>query len=279
MIHFAYDGTIHGDWVSHYAMRLASRHPSRELHLLHVDEQHLSRPALDERISHIEAQCQRLHVRLHVEICNLAGNVHQSLQSRLPGGGESLIICGMRSRRARTGFLSGTVSEQLLQSRRYPVLALRIMQPGVLGAPRDLLLPVSGRPLGLQSALPFLRLFAPDIMHLHLLHVRRVPVWRYRLLTYDTVERLSHAGREYCHRLEAEIGQQLNLAEAAIDATVIVSDDVPKEIVIFANKVKSRLIVLGASQRSLSQRFFYGNPIEQVLRDASCDVAVYRGME
>jgi nucleotide-binding universal stress UspA family protein len=63
-----------------------------------------------------------------------------------------------------------------------------------------------------------------------------------------------------------------------IDAHVTVSDDVPKEIVIAANKTKSRLICLGASERNLSERFWFGNPIEQVLRNATCDVAIYRGL-
>ena len=62
-----------------------------------------------------------------------------------------------------------------------------------------------------------------------------------------------------------------------MDANVVVSDDVPKEIVIHASRSKSRLIYLGASERNLTQRLWYGNPIEQVLREAPCDVAIYRG--
>jgi nucleotide-binding universal stress UspA family protein len=279
MIHFAYDGTIHGDWVSHYAVRLAAHHPSRELHLVHIDEQTLSTPALEERIAAINAQCQRAGVRLRLEICGLSGDVFSSLQARLPAGPETLVVCGTRTRRSRSGLLSGTVSERLLQSNRFHVLALRIMQPGLLGLPRDFLLPVSGRPQGFRGGLPFLRLFAPDISRIHILHVCRVARWHYRVLTDESVRRLSLGGGEYCRRIENEISQELRLDSAMIDTSVIVSDDVPKEIVIFANKVRSRLIYLGASERTLPQRFFYGNPTEQILRDASCDVAVYRGLE
>lgn len=64
-----------------------------------------------------------------------------------------------------------------------------------------------------------------------------------------------------------------------MDAHVVVSDDVSKEIVIAANKTRSKLIYMGASKRSLMERFYYGNPMEQVLRDATCDVAIYRGTE
>lgn len=276
---FAYDGTIHGDWVAHYAVRLAAHHPSRELHLVHIVEQRLSPQALKERIAQIDAQCQRVGVRLHAETCGLSRDVFGSLQAKLPEDPETLVICGTRSRRSRRGLLSGTISEGLLQCNRFHVLALRVMQPGLLGLPRDFLLPVSGRPQGFRSGLPFLRLFAPDISRIHILHVRSLPRWRYRVLTHESVQRLSQRGAEYCRRVETEICQELGLESTTIDTSVIVSDDVPKEIVIFANKVRSRLIYVGASERTLPQRLFYGNPIEQILRDASCDVAIYRGIE
>jgi nucleotide-binding universal stress UspA family protein len=35
---------------------------------------------------------------------------------------------------------------------------------------------------------------------------------------------------------------------------------------------------MGASERTLTERFLFGSPIEQVLRDATCDVAIYRGI-
>jgi nucleotide-binding universal stress UspA family protein len=79
--------------------------------------------------------------------------------------------------------------------------------------------------------------------------------------------------------VEKEISDQLGLGAKVVDAQVAVSDDVSSEIVLAANKTKSRLIYLGASERNLSERYFYGNPVERVLRDATCDVAIYRGVE
>lgn len=35
MLHFAYDGSINGDWVSHYAVQLASAQHDRTLRLIH----------------------------------------------------------------------------------------------------------------------------------------------------------------------------------------------------------------------------------------------------
>lgn len=278
MIHFAYDGTIHGDWISHYAVRLAARHPSRTLHLLHVDEQVLSAQSLEQRIAQINAVSQRAGIALEPEILHRDGDVFDTLQASLPVGPEHLVLCGTRSQRSRSGLLAGTVSERLLRSQRFEVLVLRVMQPGLLGLPRDLLLPVSGRPDGIRGGLPFLRLFVPDLSRLHILHVHRVPSWRYRVLTHEAVQRLSQRGVEYCRRIETEISQLSDLAAEKVDTHVIVSDNVPKEIVIHANKMRSRLIYLGASERSLPRQFIYGDPTEEILRDASCDVAIYRGL-
>ena len=91
-------------------------------------------------------------------------------------------------------------------------------------------------------------------------------------------ERLRSPGQAYCERVEQEIVEQLGLGSKVMDAQVVVSDEIPREILIAANKTKSRLIYMGASERSLPQRFLYGSPIEQVLRDATCDVAIYRGI-
>jgi hypothetical protein len=78
-------------------------------------------------------------------------------------------------------------------------------------------LTVSGRPEGIRGGLPFLGLFAPDLNRLHILHVHRVPGWRYRVLTHEVVQRLSQHGLEYCHRIESEILQQLGLESDRID--------------------------------------------------------------
>jgi nucleotide-binding universal stress UspA family protein len=99
------------------------------------------------------------------------------------------------------------------------------------------------------------------------------------MLSHASAERLQQPGQAYCEQIEREIRDQLGLGQGVVDAQVVVSDDVPKEIVITANKTRSRLIYLGASERNLTERFFFGNPIEQVLRDATCDVAIYRGLE
>jgi nucleotide-binding universal stress UspA family protein len=277
MLCFAYDGSINGDWVSHYAIRLAANRPERTLHLIHVRDGETTEAELQEKLVRIRTECERLGVILKPHVRPLAGSVLQTIHKAVEAGSDSYLVCGTRVRERQRGLLSDTVSERLLRLRHCNVLAVRVVQPGLLGCPRRLLLPVSGHPRGFCGGLPFLKLLGPDVVQMHILYIRQVTRWRFRMLSHETLDQLRQPGVAYCQRVEREIGQRLGLAASIVDANVVVSDDVPKEIVIAANKTKSRLIYMGASERNLPARMLYGNPIEQVLRNATCDVAVYRG--
>jgi nucleotide-binding universal stress UspA family protein len=189
-----------------------------------------------------------------------------------------MLIAGTRNRPRNLTFLAGTVSARLLAADRCSVVAIRVVHPGVLGQPGRVLLPVAGHPRGARYALPLLRLLGPDLRELHLLLVRELSRPRFRLLRPATARRLLDEGQDFVDRVEDEVRAALAPHASVLDASVVVSDDAPKEILVFAGKLRSRLICLGASERSLPRRLAYGDPIEQVLRDAPCDVAVYRSL-
>jgi len=79
-------------------------------------------------------------------------------------------------------------------------------------------------------------------------------------------ERLARRGHAYTTRVEHEISQQLGLGHRS-----------RRQCGGFGRRAEGdrhlrqphevRLIYMGASERNLRERFFYGNPIEQVLRD------------
>jgi nucleotide-binding universal stress UspA family protein len=79
--------------------------------------------------------------------------------------------------------------------------------------------------------------------------------------------------------IEDEFRAALAPHRFALDSSVVVSDDAPKEIRVCAGTHRSRLIGLGASRRTLPERLVFGDPIEQLLRDAPSDVAVYRSVD
>lgn len=277
-IFFAYDGSIHADWISHYAIRLAARHPAARLSVVHIFDGDPRETLLEEKLLRIQSECRRLGVEFDVQHKRLSGTVDQTVCSVIPPGPESLLVCGTRAEERRRGWLSGTFAERMLQARHCNVVTIRVLQPGLLGLPRRVLLPLSGRLDEFRSWLPFLRLLQPDITHLQILHVAQVSGRLLRLLSHERAEQLRQTGESLCLGREQELSSQLSLPNSLISASVVVSDDVSREIMIAANRSRSRLICLAASDRSLTQRVFHGNLVERVLESATCDVAICRGV-
>lgn len=274
MLAFAYDGSLNGDWVAHYAVRFAANTQLRALRLVHVRE-NASDGYLQERIARIADECKVVGVELEVELVERGdADVATRLLGLVPEA--ATLVCGTRARPRNFAYLAGTVSARLLDAARFPVIAIRVVHPGALGQPGSVLLPLAGRPRSAAHALSPLRLVGDDLRYLHLLYVREVSRLRFRVLGSAAVESMLATGRAFLAPIEAELRAGLAPHRFGLDSSVVVSDDAPKEILLHAAKHRSRLILLGASERTLPERVVYGNPIEQVLRDTPSDVAVYR---
>jgi len=278
MIYLAYDGSINSDWVARYAIRLATRATEKKLLLLHVLGGEIPAARLKSKIEAIGQECRARQVDFLSESRQLKRDVFHSLSEMLPAEEQHICVCGTRVRSRRKGFLSGTVSAKLLQAHKLPVIAIRVVQPGILGNARHLLMPLSGHPRKLQSALPFFRLLSPDLQGVFLLRVMDVSTFTYRRLSAGQARALRTAGRKYLQDVAADIKQEFVEPSFSLDTRVVVSDDWAKEIIIHANKLKARLILVGASEKTLPARFIYGNPLEEILRQAPCDVGIYRGL-
>jgi nucleotide-binding universal stress UspA family protein len=176
-------------------------------------------------------------------------------------------------------FLAGTVSARLFAAGRLPLVALRVVHPGLLGQPERLLLPVIGRAGAARDALPLLRLFGAELGRLHVQWVHSLSRIRFRMLGVAAAEHLLEEARVAAGRFEDEIRAELDLAGCTFDAGAVVTDDWPKEILIAAGRQQSGIVCLPAPGRDIPGRIFFGTAVEQVLRSAPCDVAVYRGLE
>lgn len=275
MLLFAYDGSLHGDWIAHYAVRFAASSPERALRLVHV---HDGACAVRARIERIEAECKVSGVGLEVELVDRRGHsVADLVSARAGDSARDMIVAGTRQRAREQAFLARTVTADVFRRAACGVVALRVVHPGTLGHPERVLLPLAGHPRGAAGALPLLRYLGAGLHHLHVLFVRGVSGFRHRTIGAPAAERLLAQGRQFVRAVEAELRAELADRSFSMDSSVVVSDDVPKEILVHAGRLRSRLICLGATERSLPRRMVYGNPIEQVLRQAPCDVAVVRG--
>ena len=277
MLVFAYDGSLNGDWVAHYAARFAVHTGERTLRLVHVREA-LPESHLEARIGRIADECKVLGVGLQVDLVERGGtDVAERLLQYVPP--RATVIAGTRARPRNLAFLGGTVSARLLEAGRFSVVAMRVVHPGVLGQPGRVLLPLAGALRAAADPLPLLRLLGGDLRHLHVLVVRELSRVRFRFLRSERAERLLASGRALVATIEQDLRDGLAPHRFDLDSSVVVSDDVSKEILLHAAKHRSRLICLGASRRTRRQRLVYGAPVERVLRDTPSDVAVYRSVE
>ena len=155
-------------------------------------------------------------------------------------------------------------------------MAIRVVSPGLLGCPPRLLFPLAGHPRGFQAAMPFLHMVASSVKRLYLLRVMTVTPLRFRYISAASARKKIAEGYEYLGRVATELQEQTADFPWHLDRHVVLSDDWAKEILILAGKINASLILLGATERNLPSRFFYGNKIEQILRNTSCDVGIYQ---
>ncbi len=276
MVYLAYDGSLNGDWVSRYAIRFAAHSPEHTLNLLHVLDGKVPETELERKIEHLRRECLSQGVELFPQLLPLTIGVFPSLAKTIPVGPESMVVCGTRVRSTRKPFLSGTVAEQLLRHGAFPVLAVRVVQPGLLGIPRELLIPLAGHPRGLSSAWPFFRFFLPDLDSVHLLRGMVVSSQRLRRLSAGQHQALREQGVRYLAAVLDEQRQRLGETAFHLDSRIVVCGDWVREILVHASTLKSRLILLGASERTRWHRALHGDALERVLRGTPCDVGIYR---
>jgi nucleotide-binding universal stress UspA family protein len=276
MIILAHDGSLYGDWVARYAVRFAAAEADRKLLLLHVLDGRIEPAIAEARLARLGEECAAAGVICHRELLPLGQSVHRALRQATPHEPAALLVCGTRVKPRHQAFLTGSVAELLLRGHQCPVLALRVVQPGLLGLPHDLLLPLAGHPDGGDRLEPILRRFAPQLRKLHLLHALPVHSLAQPHQGLARREQLRQTGHRYLDRIHAHLAEKLALRHCAIDCQVLLAVDPAHQILVEASRLKAQMLLLGASERSLAHRVFHGRALEQILRETPCDVGIYR---
>ena len=264
--------------MARYAVNMAAHHPDRRLVLVQVGAPGTDRATWEESVARLCAACAAAGVKLEAELRAAEGDVFQTLVRHVPPGPETLVLCGARIRPKGRGFLAGTVSEKLLKDTRFPVMALRVVQPGLLGAPHELLAPVAGDLVGWRAGADILKLLAPGLRRVHLLMVMTAG-HALRRPGRDESARLRAEGWRHVERIEAMLLKRSGLERSQVDVSVRVARDWAREVALSASRLRAQLVVMEVSRRYLARPVFADNPLERVLRDAPCDVAIYRGVE
>lgn len=275
MIILAYDGSLNGDWVSRYAIRFAANIGSALL-VLHVRDGSLGEEQLHHKLQRLEQESRALNVEFMVEILSGGRDAYVTLLEHIPTGPENIVVCGTRVRSRQQHFLSGTIAEKLLRTRYIQVLALRVVQPGLLGTPRDVLLPLRGRPSCLGDVWPYFHLLIPEIEQLFLLQCMQVSAMRLPLLTVEHREAMRRTGERYLSGVSEELVHRHGSRAFLLDWRIAICDDWVSEILIQASRLKVHMLLMGAPERLLDRPLLHDNALERVLHGTPCDVGIYR---
>jgi nucleotide-binding universal stress UspA family protein len=273
-IHLADDGSQQAAWMLHYALRMASRAQPARLQVLHVRERG------DEHLQARMRQHALLAERYGVEVIpreiDRKRDVPGTLAEHVETGPRDVVIVGFRAHTRGRGLAFGSVGQALLSRHDHSVLAMRIVQPGNLGLPKVLAMGLSESPRLHERLLPALQLFAPDLDELWLLRVMEVQLRFLGLLTFEQAQALQQKGQSTLGAAALALRDSLDGDAPYVDSRVSVADRWPTQLVIDAHRVHAHLLLLGASDHLLPRRFALSNPLETVLRNAACDVAVFR---
>jgi len=289
MLHLAFDPTTHGYWVARYAVRFATHLVPPELAAWHVSRSVVAPVATLDSSAPCDSSIDVELWRRLQDACDWQGvalsphpevspePIGDVLARKVPAGPNEFLVCGTRVRPDRREILRGSVAARLLADVRRNTLAIHVVQPGLLGTPRDLLIPLAGHPRGLQAVLPWLRLFGCDLARVHLVVVIP-PTATWRSARVRAAPGLSvESAREYLAGVERETLAVAELARAIVDVRVVTANDAPRVILNDARRMRTGFILLGASERTWTQRVWRGDPTEEILQEAPCDVGIYRG--
>jgi len=273
-IFLAYDGSINGDWISRYAIHIAANTDNGKLFLLHILDGSYTPEEICLKIKAIEAECAFHHVELGHALVPLKKNVWQTILESIPHESRNFCICGSRVSSRGRGFLTGTISEKLLQAKQFNVLAIRVVQPGLLGCPQDLLIPLVGTSVRYAPALPFYQLLANNIRKVHFLRVVHVNQLLQRYMSRTFLRSKRNKGLEFLAKMLTEIKEQYQ-TEVRFDGRVIVSSDWVGETLVQASRLRAQLLLLEADDHKTFPNLFQLRKIERVLHNTTCDVALF----
>lgn len=278
MIILAHDGSIYGDWVARYAIRFAALEPDRKLLALHVREGKVCPDVVESRLALIASECDSFDVEFIAEYLTLGPSVYRSLRQAVPPDSNALLVCGTRVKSSKNRYLAGSVAEKLLRMHECSILALRVVQPGLLGNPHELLLPLAGHLRGFLRLEPVFRRLGPRLRAVHLCRIMQVNSLRHPQLSAAMEHILKEKGRAYLARFRTEMDAALGPVSFRCDQRVMISSDWAQELLVQASRLKAELMLLGLSERSLAYRVFHSATIERILHETPCDVGIYRGL-
>ena len=221
--------------------------------------------ALAESAARLVAEGEKRGVRSHILIER--GEAARTLHVLAKENKADVVLAASRHEDAEHRYFVRTVPQRLTGLLPMSLIVVRVANLGVLAHPREILVPVT-RNLPDGSAE---RAYLVSRLAKH---------YGARLVVLHALEGSRQEGRAALHeagarRVQAFV-ERLDRESAQPQLRIVADPLVGRAIMREAARHRHDLIIMGASRRTLFARWRRGNPVEEVMRQAPCDLFVCR---
>lgn len=269
----AVDGSFNAEAASRYAIAIASACRAK-LYIVSIIPPKMHEKDIkgaEESVKRIieEARRHDLDVRPIIE----EGAVVPAITEIIRREKIELAIAAARSEHAEQRFFVRTVSRELIRLLPCSVIIIRVVNPGKMAYPRDILVPIIGSEYDLSEKV-FLtsrlaRYYKAKVIVLHL--KRSITTLFKKGMIKDTAEGEAENIEEIKYFVD-HLKRYKVYPKTRVSYFIKVSRAISME----AAAKRHDLIILGATKRSLISQLIRGNPVEEVLRRTPCDLMILK---
>jgi nucleotide-binding universal stress UspA family protein len=262
---------LNSEVSARYALQLARKANAR-IYFCSIAENGLSGKAFqaaEEAVKRLSLQAQELEVKSD---CVLeTGDPLEQISKIVTSEGIDIVFAATRHEDVKKRFYASTTARRLSLGLPCSVALVRVVNLGRV-RPKTILVPLKARLDHIAERSYFTALMAGAFdASIYLFHAAK-PMTRF----FHGEIHLTPV--EWEARLPADIAQfieYLNRYDVSQEKRLI-PGIAGRTITIEAASKKHDLIIMGASERSLLSSFIRGNPVENVLRETTCDLIILR---
>ena len=255
----AINGSFHAEAAARYGIALAES-CGAELYVVYVGESQAGRESLDRVIGYANAQGLDAHGIVET------GRIVPAIESIVIREHIDLTVASLRH------FFEKTIISDIMTTLPCSVLAIRVVHLGRMMHIRKILVPVVGSMYARERAYLTSKLAKFFNGTVTVQHVRTISRSGFMGLTHEKKD----IARDHAKRMVKEFVDALSSHGVAAETKAAIDRRATDAIITEAASGKYDLIILGATRRYFLKQLIKGNPVERILKEAPCDVIVWR---
>lgn len=269
----AVDGSFNAEAAARYAIAIASACRAK-LYIVSIIPPKMHEKDIkgaEESVKRIieEARKHDLDVRPIIE----EGAVAPAISEIVRREKIELAIAAARSEHAEQRFFVRTVSRELMRLLPCSVIVVRVVNPGKMAHPRDILVPIIGKGYDpAEKVFLTARLARYYKAKIIVLHLKRSITSLFKKGMIKDIAEEEIDGMEDIKYFIDRLKKFKIYPKVRVSYFIKISRTISKE----AAAKRHDLIILGATRRSLISQLIRGNPVEEVLRRTPCDLIILK---